>query len=461
MKRSCGGLLFFCVLLSMVLCSSALAADGAAQPAADALHSLGLFAGTGSGADGAIRYDLDRAPTRAESVTMLVRLLGKESEALSETWDTPFSDVPEWAEPYVGYAYAHGLTNGVGGDGRGGQLFDGAARTGAAQYLTFVLRALGYSSDGDFAWDRAWELTDKLGVTGGQYPGAGFTRGDAAVVSFAALGAKLKDSDATLADRLAADGVFSGEQYEAAKRIAAAEPPAPVSVRSVSELAEAIRPGAEIVIAPGRYDLTDFLGDYSGEKEREAWNAAHPYVRIVPVYDGAELEVRDVTGLSIRGGAEETGGVTIVTEPRCASVLRFLNCSEVALEGLTMGHTETGACSGNVLDFLGCGRVSLRAMDLYGCGVYGVRAAEGSSRLSVSDSVIRDCSEGPFELVDADGGEFRFTDCAFTGSAGGGYCGFWGATALVFERCAFGAAETYRWRWDETAVFEDCVWTED
>ena len=38
--------------------------------------------GTGTGADGAPVYELDRAPTRNEAVTMLVRLLGKEEEAL-------------------------------------------------------------------------------------------------------------------------------------------------------------------------------------------------------------------------------------------------------------------------------------------------------------------------------------------------------------------------------------------
>lgn len=37
---------------------------------ADRLSDLGLFQGTGNG------YQLDRAPTRAEAATMLVRLLG-------------------------------------------------------------------------------------------------------------------------------------------------------------------------------------------------------------------------------------------------------------------------------------------------------------------------------------------------------------------------------------------------
>ena len=125
---------------------------------------------------------------------MLVRLLGKEDEALAGTWQTPFTDVVEWAKPYIGYAYANKLT---GGDSA--TTFGGAADVTATQYLTFVLRALGYSSDSDFAWDKAWELTDKLGITNGQYGAdSAFERGDAVIVSNKALSAKMKGDNHTL-----------------------------------------------------------------------------------------------------------------------------------------------------------------------------------------------------------------------------------------------------------------------
>lgn len=32
-----------------------------------------------------------------------------------------------------------------------------------------MLRALGYSSNTDFKWDTAWELSDRLGFTSGEY----------------------------------------------------------------------------------------------------------------------------------------------------------------------------------------------------------------------------------------------------------------------------------------------------
>lgn len=51
------------------------------QQAAQNLYELGLFNGTGTDTDGNPIFDLDRAPTRHEAVTMLVRLLGKGEEA--------------------------------------------------------------------------------------------------------------------------------------------------------------------------------------------------------------------------------------------------------------------------------------------------------------------------------------------------------------------------------------------
>lgn len=186
--------LLLAVVMLLAYVPSASAASREAQEAADALHDLGLFNGTGTDENGNPIYELDRAPTRAESVTMLVRLLGKENEATSGTWNTPFTDVADWAKPYVGYAYANGLTNGVGAN-----TFGGGQTVTASQYLTFVLRALGYDSGTDFQWDKAWELSDKVGVTKGEYgASSAFTRGDVAIVSYRALSAKFKDGSRTL-----------------------------------------------------------------------------------------------------------------------------------------------------------------------------------------------------------------------------------------------------------------------
>lgn len=114
--------------------------DNALQ-AANRLHTYGLFNGVGLNMDGSINYDLWRKGTRVEALTMLIRLLGKDSEAQNGEWTHPFTDVPDWADRYIGYAYTNGLTTGV------SATQFGVGDTTLQQYLTFILRALGYSDE--------------------------------------------------------------------------------------------------------------------------------------------------------------------------------------------------------------------------------------------------------------------------------------------------------------------------
>ncbi len=190
MKRLLSLLLSFVIVFPLVPYS--LAANDEAMQAAYALHELGLFNGTGTDASGKPFFDLDRAPTRNEAVTTLVSLLGKEDEAQNGSWDIPFTDFTDytkWAKPYVGYAYANGLTSGTSATTYSGNDF-----VSAVQYLTFVLRALGYVDGTDFEWDKPWELSDKIGLTDGQYNAdtKSFTRGDVAIVSNNALATNAK-----------------------------------------------------------------------------------------------------------------------------------------------------------------------------------------------------------------------------------------------------------------------------
>ena len=59
-------------------------------------------------------YDPYSSYTRAQIVTMI----GRAAEAFFNTearGENPFTDVPEWAAPYVGYAADNGITQGIGG----------------------------------------------------------------------------------------------------------------------------------------------------------------------------------------------------------------------------------------------------------------------------------------------------------------------------------------------------------
>ncbi|MDD2294440.1 MAG: hypothetical protein PHC36_00095 [Eubacteriales bacterium] len=199
-------MLAFTLVFAMLIPAYA-ASSSEAETKATALKQLGLFKGV-SDTD----FALDRAPTRTEALVMLIRAMGKESEALNGTWSHPFTDVPSWADKYVGYGYEKGLTKGV------SATEFGIGNAGSDMYLTFMLRALGYDdSAGDFTWDAPETLAASVGVMPDGVDTANFTRSDVALVSWAALEATLKGQSQTLSQKLMEMATFASTEYTSAK----------------------------------------------------------------------------------------------------------------------------------------------------------------------------------------------------------------------------------------------------
>ena len=126
-----------------------------------------------------------------------------------------------------------------------------------------------------------------------------------------------------------------------------------IHVSSTEEFLDAIAPGVTIFVEPGYYNMSEYLEEVQTWKGYD-WNAEHPYVKLEYCYDGVEVVIKNADDLTIMGDAESLAQTEIVVEPRYAAVLTFFNCCDLNLSFLTMGHTETGACSGNVLNFYGC-----------------------------------------------------------------------------------------------------------
>ncbi len=213
MKRRVNIVIPLILMLAMSLAApmSAYAANMTeAETQASALKRLGLFQGV-SDTD----FDLDRVPTRTEAMIMLIRVLGKESEALKGGWSHPFTDVASWADKYVGYAYENALTKGV------SATAFGVGNANSDMYLTFVLRALGYNDvAGDFTWTEPDALAASIGILPDGVDTSSFLRADVVLVSWAALETRLKDGSQTLSEKLVSTGAFTPEDYRAAKLIA-------------------------------------------------------------------------------------------------------------------------------------------------------------------------------------------------------------------------------------------------
>jgi len=171
-------------------------------PFAQDLYLLGLFRGVAPG-----NFALNRAPNRAEALVMLIRLLGAEEAAQTSTYEHPFNDVRgRWMEPYVAFAYEYDLTNGT-----TGTTFAPDQAVTAQMYVTFALRALGYSDapGGDFAWAGALSFGAAVGVWDAVLAEGPFLRGHAAAVSFLTIAALMADEDYMLLEVLVDEGVVS------------------------------------------------------------------------------------------------------------------------------------------------------------------------------------------------------------------------------------------------------------
>lgn len=181
---------------------------------ADALKTIGLFRGSdvpyGSG------YELEAAPTRIQGLIMFLRLMGEEAAALQYPGSgITFADVPDWALPYVAYAYDKGYTKGQEVNSQWQVVFGTNDPLASRDYVTFLLRALGYQEGKDFQWLTAAQDARTLGLLTDQetqlITEGAFLRAQVTYLSYQALFSRLAGESSTLLDRLISDGIVTKE----------------------------------------------------------------------------------------------------------------------------------------------------------------------------------------------------------------------------------------------------------
>ena len=160
-------------------------------------------------------------------------------------------------------------------------------------------------------------------------------------------------------------------------------------VNTVDEFLAALGSERTIILEGDVFDLSTASDYGSPGNEYYRWNES---------YDGPELVIQNVHGLTISGanvsGANTALYHTFTAVPRYASVLAFRFCDNITLLNFTAGHTqEPGVCSGGVFSFQNCSMVYLGSTRMYGCGILGIDAYNCSS-IVVSACEIFDCSQG-------------------------------------------------------------------
>ncbi len=178
--------------------SSAFAASGVQNSEeAKVLYDLGLFNGT-STTEFVPSLDADADAYQA------IKLIGS-----AMGWDvdsddtTDFTDVPDWAAPYVAFAVEKGITNGVGGG-----KFGSAMST--KRFYVWFYRALGYSED---AWNTPYYLVEAnlidvdVAMALATDDSETVLRDKLVGVMYASLNWKAKDSETTLIEDLVANEI--------------------------------------------------------------------------------------------------------------------------------------------------------------------------------------------------------------------------------------------------------------
>jgi hypothetical protein len=165
------------------------------------LYDLGLFSGVSAKE---FSPNLEGSMNRQEAMKMVVSALGWETEAPE---DNPFTDVSDWAKPYVATAYNRGITLGTAPDEN---IFGATDPVTKTQLLTFYLRALGYESN--YAYNNAERLGEFTGISQNL---SGETnnlkRYDLVAVTYDTLKTTKRYEDTTIIEKLAKDGIVDEE----------------------------------------------------------------------------------------------------------------------------------------------------------------------------------------------------------------------------------------------------------
>ncbi|MGB4647985.1 MAG: Ig-like domain-containing protein, partial [Acetivibrionales bacterium] len=222
LKKLLAVIVTVCVLATMTVPAFAAASD------AEICEALDILRGDGAGVTDTY---LAKGTERYQAAILYLRLIGKEDEAIAFTGEENFDDadlIYAGGQRILAYLKAY---PDLGWTGVGGNKFEPTNPASAQMIYKVLLEALGYKQDVDFTWAETLDFAAEKGLSE-IADVAELTNADVATALVEGLKAKVKDSDATLAEKLVADGIID---EEAAAELGLVElAPATLEVVSVS-----------------------------------------------------------------------------------------------------------------------------------------------------------------------------------------------------------------------------------
>jgi hypothetical protein len=185
-----------------------------------------------------------------------------------------------------------------------------------------------------------------------------------------------------------------------------------IKVSNAREFLEAIGSNRVIQMAPGVYNLTPYEGRISNATGEIIFenleNEDPPKVSEGVTWEWGELVLSGINNLTIHGPEGDKAGIVIENES--AFVMRFEDCGDILIRGISAGHLVEGYCMGGVFCFKDSSGITITDTDMYGCGTEGL-TLENVDHMKVVNSQIYECT---FYIMTVTGGRnISFENCVF------------------------------------------------
>ncbi len=158
-----------------------------------------------------------------------------------------------------------------------------------------------------------------------------------------------------------------------------------VGVSNEIELLSAINSDMHIILTSSYYNLTN-CGGFANEKidSQVGWS----FSENGEIHPAESYIINNVNNLTIEGDAK------IATENLMSAALTFKQCSNIKIDGLTIGHLnqyKEYQCEGPVIAAYNSSELTINGCNLFGCGAEGLYADDVKD-IEINNSRIYECT---------------------------------------------------------------------
>ncbi|MDO4496513.1 MAG: right-handed parallel beta-helix repeat-containing protein [Bacteroidales bacterium] len=225
-----------------------------------------------------------------------------------------------------------------------------------------------------------------------------------------------------------------------------------IVVKSAREFIQALGPERTIVIdSRSPLIITPALDELASSLEEYELSNNDYGIFYVNHHDGKGLLVGSFNNLTIR--AKEGTTATLLSQPRYADVMTFVNCENLTIENIVMGHTEAGFCDRGVLGLTRCRGVNVDNCDFFGCGTEGFIISK-CERVNIANSCVHDCTYYTMHVEESE--EVSFKNCTFRDNREYEQINVYNTTRIDFTNCTFKNLQGPLFSVNNRILFTDC-----